>query len=268
MTITMAQDETFWAAFMARDAKADGSFVVAVKTTGIYCRPSCPAKKPLRKNVEFFALTADARNAGYRACKRCRPDEISTHQRDALSVEEACRTLEAADSAPTLAVLADQAGLSAHHFHRIFKAHTGLTPKAYHQAARARRTADALGSEGTVTAAAFAGGFQSLSRFYDAVALRFGMTPSSIAAGGRGEVLVLAQAKAPLGVVTAAFSRRGVTSIVLTDREEDGAEETKKRFQHAMFLDGGAEFEALMAEVVAATVEPVRAEELPLDIRG
>jgi len=260
--------ETAWVAIVARDAAMDGAFVYAVRTTGVYCRPSCPARRPRRANVTLFALARQAREAGYRPCRRCRPDEISTAQRNALAVEAACRTIEARETPPTLAALATEAGLSPHHFHRIFRAHTGLTPRAYADAARGRRTLERLGEGGTVAHAAFGAGFASLSRFYDAAAARFAMAPSALARGGRGEVIVTAQATAPLGTVTAAFSRRGVTAIVLSDEAAGGIAEVTARFPHALLVEGGADFEALVAEVVAAIEEPARAAELPLDIRG
>ena len=260
--------EVAWEAVCARDGEHDGSFVFAVVTTGVYCRPSCPARRPLRRNVRFFALGREAERAGFRACKRCKPNEISKAQRDAMAVAEACRALEAADTPPPLETLARGAGLSAYHFHRIFKAHTGLTPKAYGEAARARRAAALLATEGEVAPAAFGAGFQSLSRFYDAAARRFALAPSAIAAGGAGEVIVTAQARAPLGIVTAGFSRRGIAAIELGADAAAGLDAVRGRFGRALLVDGGADFEALMGEIVAAIAEPEKAAELPLDIRG
>ncbi|MEM0908884.1 MAG: bifunctional DNA-binding transcriptional regulator/O6-methylguanine-DNA methyltransferase Ada [Pseudomonadota bacterium] len=267
-SLTSLKGDDAWAAVCARDPAMDGVFVFAVRTTGVYCRPSCPARQPLRQNVTFYALAKDARAAGYRPCKRCRPDEISTHQRDALLVEAACRTLQGAETPPTLKALAHEANLSPHHFHRIFKAHTGVTPKAFGDAARARKTAAALEEGRTVADAAFGTGFQSLSRFYDAVAERFHVSPGALSSGGAGEIIVTAQASFSLGVVTAAFSRRGIASIVLTDTDSAGMEEIVARFREALFLDGGADFEGLISDVVSAIEEPALAQELPLDIRG
>ncbi len=260
--------EEAWQAVLARDDAQDGSFVFAVATTGVYCRPSCPARRPLRRNVRFFALPREAEAAGFRACKRCRPNEISKAQRDALAVADACRALETADTPPNLAALAAVAGLSAFHFHRIFKAHTGLTPKAYGEAARARRAANLLAGEGRVTDAAFGAGFGSLSRFYEAAARRFALAPAALAAGGKGEIIVTAQAPCPLGTVTAAFSRRGIAAIELGADGEAGLEAVRQRFGQALLVAGGADFEALMAQIVAAVTEPEKAAELPLDIRG
>lgn len=268
MSETMAAEDARWQALCDRDGEADGEFVFAVTTTGVYCRPSCPARRPLRKNVRFFSLGTDAREAGFRACKRCRPDEMSTAQRVVLAVEAACRTLVAEEVPPPLARLAADAGFSPHHFHRLFRTHTGLTPRAYAEAARARRTVAALGAAERVTEAALAGGFQSLSRFYDAAAGRFGMAPSAMKAGGRGEVIVTAQGPSALGIVTAAFSRRGIAAVRLTDTATEGLGEIARLFGKALVVDGGADFAALLREVIAVVEEPARAVELPLDIRG
>ena len=264
-----AVSDAAWDAILARSDADDGAFVYAVATTGVYCRPSCPSRRPLRRSVFEFALGREAEAAGYRPCKRCKPGEISKAQRDALAVETVCRAIEGADRTPPLAVLAALAGLSPHHFHRIFKAHTGVTPKAYGAAHRARRVAAALADGGRVTDAAFRSGFDSLSRFYDAVAGRFGgVAPAAMAAGGQGEVIVLAQGTAAVGVVTAAFSRVGVAGIVLSDTAAYGRAEIATRFRHALVVDGGADFSAFIAAVLAAIAEPRLAAELPLDIRG
>lgn len=257
-----------WNAVLSRDVEADGAFVFAVTSTGIYCRPSCPARRPLRRNVRFFILAREAEVAGFRPCKRCRPDDISSAQRAAQVVEAACRTLEDAHAPPLLAVLAERAGMSPHHFHRTFKAHTGLTPRAYHDALRGRRAERALGAGRRVTEASFDAGFQNLSRFHDHAAARFGLTPSSLGNGGRGEVIVVAQGRSTLGVVTAAFSRRGVCAVRLTDAAPDGIGEVVDLYRHALVLSGGADFERLVAEVIAVIEEPRQAVELPLDIRG
>ncbi|WMS44293.1 bifunctional DNA-binding transcriptional regulator/O6-methylguanine-DNA methyltransferase Ada [Acuticoccus sp. MNP-M23] len=264
----MAVSDAAWRAIEARDGAADGAFVYAVVTTGVYCRPSCPSRQALRRNVFEFRLPREAVAAGYRPCKRCKPGEMSKAQRDALAVEAVCRTIEAADRTPPLAELAASAGLSQHHFHRIFKAHTGVTPKAYGAAHRARRVVTALAEGGAVTDAAFRAGFESLSRFYDLVATRFGVAPAAMAAGGRGEVIVLASGPSAVGVVTAAFSRVGIAGIVLCDTAAEGRADIEARFRHAIVVDGGADFEKFMVGVLAAVAEPRLAAELPLDIRG
>ncbi|GAB5373557.1 MAG: bifunctional DNA-binding transcriptional regulator/O6-methylguanine-DNA methyltransferase Ada [Acuticoccus sp.] len=262
-------DDTAWQAVCARDDDHDGHFVFAVRTTGVYCRPSCPARRPRRENVRFFALGREAEAAGFRPCKRCRPNEMSKAQRDALMVEAACRLLaETAAPPPTLAEVAAHVGVSGYHFHRIFKAHTGLTPRAYADAARARRAAETLGEGGGIADSAFGAGFGSLSQFYDRAAQRFGLPPAAIAAGAPGEVIVTAQAQGPLGTVCAAFSRRGLVALVLAEDGAAGLGEIEARFGRALLIAGGADFSRLMERVVRAVEEPAKAAELPLDIRG
>lgn len=261
-------DAARWARVLARDPRSDGEFVTAVVSTGIYCRPSCPARHPRRHNVRFYDLPREAEAAGFRACLRCKPREPSPHQRAALAVDAACRTLEAAATAPSLAALAVPSGLSRHHFHRVFKAHTGVTPQDYFHATRARRAAIALADGDAPAAAAYGAGFGSLSRFYDTAAARFGMTPSALRAGGAGEVIVVAQGPSRLGIVTVAFSRRGIAAVRLSDTATEGRTSLDALYRNALTVDGGPEFEALLAEVVALVDEPALAAELPLDIRG
>ncbi|MEM7694663.1 MAG: bifunctional DNA-binding transcriptional regulator/O6-methylguanine-DNA methyltransferase Ada [Pseudomonadota bacterium] len=258
--------DTAWEAILSRDAAFDGVFLYAVKTTGIFCRPSCPARKPLRRNVRFFQLNAEAEAAGYRACKRCKPKAISTQQRQALAVEAACRTLEAAPA--SLSTLAGAAGLHANHFHRVFAAHTGVSPKAYGDAVALKRVAKTLGEAETVTDAAFAAGFETLAQFYDRVAGRFGLRPNAMVRGGHGEVIITRQTTTPLGVLTVAFSRNGIAAIVLSDAAAEGLGDVTARFRHALVVDGGADFSAFLDHVVAAVAEPAQAEALPLDVRG
>jgi AraC family transcriptional regulator of adaptative response/methylated-DNA-[protein]-cysteine methyltransferase len=160
-----ATDSARWKAVQRRDNAADGAFVFSVRTTGVYCRPGCPARQPRRENVAFHATCAEAERAGFRPCKRCRPNQPSLAQRQATAVAQACRMIEEAEEMPSLHALADRAGLSRFHFHRVFKAMTGLTPKAYAQAHRASRVRDALGSRGTVTEAIYGAGYNSSSRF-------------------------------------------------------------------------------------------------------
>ena len=255
-----------WIAVCARDAEQDGAFVYAVATTGVYCRPSCPSRRPNRENVTFYPLPREAEAAGYRACRRCTPTQMSPAQRNALMVEAACRALERGPV--PLATLAEAAGVSAHHFHRTFKAHTGTTPAQYARAGRARRAAEALAAGDRPAGAAFAAGFASLSRFYDEAAARFTIAPATLADGGRGEVMVLASGQADLGVVTVVFSRQGIAAVRLSDTLEAGRLEAAALFRDALLIDGGAPFDALVADVVAAVREPARAMELPVDIRG
>lgn len=260
-------DAARWAAVVGRDAQADGAFVYAVRTTGVYCRPSCPARRPKRENVRFFALTREAERAGYRACARCRPSEPSTAQRQARAVEAACAALRE-DPALPLARLASSAGLSSHHFHRVFKAHTGLTPRAFARGVRTKTLASAFAEGARPVDAAFAAGFNSLSQLYDEAA-QSGLTPSALARGAPGEVIVTGAARCSLGGVHVAFSRVGIAAVHLDVEGSPSAGVTfDALFANALLIEGGADFDRLVASVVRAIEEPALAAELPLDVRG
>ncbi len=261
-------DNARWQAICARDASADGAFVFAVTTTGIYCRPSCPARRPKRENVRFFALPREAEAAGFRPCRRCRPRDLSTAQRHALLIEAACRQIETSAREPTLAELANAAGLSPSYFHRLFRAVVGVTPKHYARTARAGALRQTVRKAPSVTAAAFESGHESLRRFYDRALAALGMTPRAFRAGAEGEVILFAAAPSTLGVVTAAFTRRGVCAVRLNDRAADGEAELRALFPKACLVAAGNRLTSLIAQVVAAIEEPARAAELPLDIRG
>ncbi|WP_331280872.1 bifunctional transcriptional activator/DNA repair enzyme AdaA [Litchfieldella xinjiangensis] len=162
---TFDSDEAKWAAVLARDAVADDAFVYAVCTTGIYCRPTCASRRPRRKNAEFHADAAAAERAGYRPCQRCHPQGVSLAQRHAQSVAKACRLIDASDELPSLDALAQAAGLSRHHFHRVFKSNIGLTPRAYAAGQRAERVRDEMVRSRTVTEAIYESGYHSSGRF-------------------------------------------------------------------------------------------------------
>src|SRR5580698_10132067 len=173
-----ASDDERWSAVQRRDRAADGAFFYAVQTTGVYCRPSCAARLPSPENVSFHATVAAAERAGFRACKRCRPNEPGSAELQAAVVAKACRLIEAADEVPSLDTLAQAASMSRFHFHRVFKAVTGVTPKAYGDAHRAGRVRDRLTRGGSVTAAIYGAGFNSNGRFYAAASDLLGMTPT------------------------------------------------------------------------------------------
>ena len=155
-----------WASVVARDPQADGTFYYSVETTGVYCRPSCAARLPKPEHVRFHATCGDAEHAGFRPCKRCKPPQLSPGEQQAATIAAACRLIEQAEGTPSLAQLAQQAGFSPSHFHRVFKAIAGLTPKAYAAAQRAKRVRSALGTCGTVTEAMYDAGYNSNGRFY------------------------------------------------------------------------------------------------------
>ena len=202
--------EQRWQAVVRRDPQADGEFVYAVRTTGVYCRPSCPSRAAKRQNVEFFESPGLAVAAGYRPCKRCRPDAPSLQQRRNALVRQACQAIEHSASAPALAQLAQQAGMSPHHFQRVFRAVTGLSPKGYHKAVLARRVAASLQSAPSVTEAIYDAGFNSAGRFYEDAPALLGMSPGSYRKGGAGEHIRHAAVPCTLGWIIVAATRKGM----------------------------------------------------------
>ena len=239
-----------------------------MRTTGVYCRPSCASRPAKRENVSFFDTGALAEKAGYRACKRCRPDKLDAPDPQMEAVKRACERIEAAEEAPKLADLAASVGLSPYHFHRVFKTITGVTPKAYAAEMRARRAADKLRTAGTVTEAIYDAGFNSSSRFYENTDARLGMTPGAVRRGGAGAVIRFAVGEASLGAVLVAATNKGVCAILLGDDPQALVRDLQDRFPNADFKGGDAEFERTVAEVVGLVEAPGQRLDLPLDIRG
>jgi AraC family transcriptional regulator of adaptative response/methylated-DNA-[protein]-cysteine methyltransferase len=258
-------DADRWQAVIGRDRRADGVFYYSVATTGVYCRPSCGARLPRRENVSFHPSPGDAEQAGYRACKRCRPDEVD---RQATAVAQACRLIEQSENAPSLAELADAVGLSRFHFHRVFKAATGVTPKAYADADRARRMRAALERSGTVTEAIYDAGFNSNGRFYASAPQRLGMTPTRFRAGGSGETLRFAIGETSLGSILVAATDKGVAAIQFGDDPAALLRAFQDRFPKAQLVGDDADFERLVAQVVGSVENPSAGLDLPLDVRG
>lgn len=262
MTDTMMlTDDECWAAATARDRSFDGRFITGVLTTGIYCRPSCPARHPKRENVRFFANGAEARAAGLRACLRCSPDDVS---RDERAVLAAIAAIKAAEQPLALAALAAETGYSPAHFQRVFSRHTGLSPAAYARALMAERAAEALTSGGSVTEAIYAAGYSGPSRFYEANEGRLGMTPSVWAAGGRGATIHWAVVETSLGSMLVAATARGVCRLSFGE----GCEALERRFPEAELAEGGSDFAALLEQVVAAVEAPGDFSHIPLDVKG
>ena len=257
-----------WPAVATRDPQADGRFFHSVRTTGVYCRPSCAARPPRPENVAFHATAADARRAGFRACLRCRPDEPSQADRQAKLVADLCRLLETAETAPTLDQLARHAKVSAYHLHRVFKAVTGLTPRAYAAAHRGKRVRAGLEAGGTVTEALYDAGYGSNGRFYAEADKVLGMTPTRFKAGGVGTEIRFAIGQCSLGAIGVACSERGVCAIELGDDPEALARLLQDRFPHATWVGGDAEFERQVAAVVGFVEAPQLGLALPLDVRG
>ena len=257
-----------WSAIAARDASADGQFFYAVATTGVYCRPSCAARLPRPENVSFHLSTAAAEQAGFRACKRCTPDQPSLAERRSEQIAELCRYIENASEMPSLAQLAEHAGLSPHHLHRLFKSATGVTPRAYAAAQHARRVRAQLPESPSVTAALYGAGYSSSRQFYAVASQRLGMTPSEYRAGAPQVEIRFAVGVCSLGQVLVAASERGVCAILLGDSPAVLASDLAARFPRARLLEGGAEFQEQLQSVIAFVDRPAAGLDLPLDVRG
>jgi len=263
-----ASDAARWRAVRRRDPAADGHFFYSVATTGVYCRPSCASRPARRGNVAFHRTAAEAARAGFRPCRRCRPDLPSRGAREAALVTEACRTIERAEEAPRLAALAAQAGLSPGHFHRMFKRVAGVTPRAYAAAQRQRRVQEKLRDGSDVTGALYAAGFGSSGRFYEAAPGILGMTPSRYRAGGRGEAIWHAAGRCALGHVLVAATHKGVCAILLGADPGALAAELRSRFPKARLCEPQPGFADWVAAVVRLVDDPAAGLALPLDIRG
>jgi len=263
-----ASDAERWTAVVGRDPRADGTFYYSVRTTGVYCRPSCAARQARRENVRFHATPAEAAAAGFRPCKRCRPDSHGLAAARTEAVARACRLIETSEELPSLDALAEAAGLSRYHFHRVFKATTGLTPKAYALAHRARRMRDELTRSDTVTDAIYGAGFSSSGRFYAAAPGVLGMTPTDFRTGGDGAVIRFAVGECSLGSILVAATERGVCSILLGDDPDTLARDLQDRFPKARLIGGDRAFEQLVARVVGFVEAPALGLDLPLDVRG
>ena len=265
---TFADDESRWQAVTTRDAAADGAFVYSVRTTGVYCRPTCPARLAKRENVRFHATCREAEAAGFRACKRCKPTGKSLAERQTAVVARACRLIENSEEIPNLDDLAESIGMSSYHFHRIFKAHTGLTPRKYAAAHRSRRVRNELTECRTVTEAIYGAGFNSNSRFYESSSEVLGMTPTTFRAGGSGTSIRFAVGESWLGPILVAASDKGVCAIFLGDEPDALARELQNSFPNAEIIGSDANFERLVATIVGFVENPSIGLDLPLDIRG
>ena len=261
-------DDERWAAVVNRDRTADDAFFYSVATTGVYCRPGCPSRRPRREHVCFHASSEDAERAGFRPCRRCRPNEPSLAERHAEAVAAACRLIDAAEEVPALDALAEAAGMSRFHFHRVFKAATGCTPRAYAVARRANRMREALRKGATVTDAIYDAGFGSNGRFYAASPDILGMAPARFRRGGAGEIIRFAVGACSLGAVLVAATGRGVCAIALGEEPDALVHDLEDRFPRAELVGGDPEFEALVARVVGFVEAPALGLDLPLDIRG
>jgi AraC family transcriptional regulator of adaptative response/methylated-DNA-[protein]-cysteine methyltransferase len=266
--IEEATHDKMYEGIRLRDRSLDGSFFYSVKTTGVYCRPSCAARLANRQNVSFHASAKAAEAAGFRACKRCKPDAMGNPDPQAEAVARACRLIETSEEAPALEPLAKAAGLSPFHFHRVFKKITGVTPKAYADGELARRLAAGLPASRTVMQAIYEAGYNAPSRFYETSPARLGMTPSAFRKGGAGTAIRFAVAMSSLGALLVASTDRGICAILLGDDPDELVRDLQDRFPQAELHGGDAEFERTVAQVIGLVEAPAAGLDLPLDIRG
>ena len=260
-TIARLDPDTAWAAFMRRDRSWDGRVIGAVKTTGIYCKPSCPARRPKRENVEFFACGEDARAAGYRPCLRCKPDEVG---RDRAAVAKAVRMIEQADEAPALADLSAAVGYAPHHFQRLFTRDIGVSPAAYARGLRTRRAQANLAEADRVTDAIYDSGYAAPSRFYADAKERLGMTPSAWRDGGRGETIRWTSFSSPIGPMLIAATTKGICRLTFDDSEHS----LRRLFPNAELIEDEGGLAELVEGALTAIRQPAAAPDLPLDVAG
>jgi AraC family transcriptional regulator of adaptative response/methylated-DNA-[protein]-cysteine methyltransferase len=253
--------DTAWAAFVRRDRRWDGRVIGAVKTTGIYCKPSCPAKRPKREHVEFFVSGDEARAAGYRACLRCKPDEVG---RDREAVAEAVKVIERAEEPPSLAEVAAAVGYAPHHFQRIFKRDLGVSPAEYARGLRTRRAEAALKDNGRITDAVYDAGYSGPSGFYSDAKERLGMTPSAWRDGGRGETIRWTHFDSPLGQMLIAATSKGICRLTFDDSEAS----LKRLFPNATIVRDDGGLKELVEGALAAIEQPLAAPDLPIDVAG
>jgi AraC family transcriptional regulator, regulatory protein of adaptative response / methylated-DNA-[protein]-cysteine methyltransferase len=267
-TMVEAELDPRWFHVVARDSAADGTFWYSVATTGIYCRPSCPSRTANPKNVQFHGTIEAAEAAGFRPCKRCKPNEPSSGVQNSRTIARTCRLIEQAEEIPSLAALARAAGLSPGYFHRVFKTVTGVTPKDYAVAHRADKVRVELARSSTVTEAIYDAGFNSNGRFYEKSGEMLGMTPTDYRAGGANTVIRFAVGECSLGSILVAKSEKGVCAIQFGDDPESLVHDLQDRFPRAQLIGGDAEFEQLVAQVVGFIEAPGIGLDLPLDVRG
>lgn len=263
-----ASDDTLWAAMVARDTSYDGKVYYAVASTGIYCRPACPARLPKRANVSFHTSCAEAEAAGFRACRRCKPDQPSAAQLNAAMVAHACRLIETSVEAPKLDDLAAAVGLSPFHFHRIFKKVAGLTPKAYATAHQNQRVRASLATPVSITQAIHEAGFNSGGRFYALSPEILGMTPTQLRKGAADTVITFATAPSSLGLVLVATTKVGICAVLIGDEAAALTHDLQSRFPKATLNAGSKDFRKLLAAVIRHVEMPLNTFTLPLDVRG
>ncbi|WP_410210520.1 bifunctional DNA-binding transcriptional regulator/O6-methylguanine-DNA methyltransferase Ada [Aquirhabdus sp.] len=268
MPESFANDDARFAAVSTRDPNADGVFYYSVSTTGIYCRPSCPSRTALRKNIHFYTSCAEAEKAGYRPCMRCKPNQTTASDHYATLVAAACRLIETAEKIPTLDELALSQNMSRFHFHRIFKNITGITPKEYAVAHRNRKVRAALQETETVADAIYDAGYESNSRFYTTSTETLGMTPSNFRSGGTNTTIKFAVGESSLGSILVARSEKGICAILIDDEADALVKDLQDRFPKATLIGDDHDFEQWIATVIGFIEAPQLGFNLPLDIQG
>jgi len=268
MKVFLSDDER-WEALVRRDPQAGGDFVYGVLTTGVYCRPTCASRLPNRENVRFFETCTEAEKAGFRPCKRCKPDAPDLEQPHTRAVLKACKRIDEADTFPSLKELAHSAGLSPFHFQRLFKKIVGVTPKQYAMQERSNRIREHLREDSTVTDAMYRAGFGSSSRFYEKATATLGMKPSAYKNGALDMRIRFAIVPSVLGLVLVAATPQGICAIDLGDTAEALKEELHRRFPKAEFQAPDPEFAAMVSKVLTFLEDPHRGRlDLPLDVQG
>ena len=257
-------DETLWQTVLTRQT---GDFLYAVTTMGVYCRPNCPSPRPLRKNVRFFDTPSLAEAAGFRACKRCDPKGERARLAQAV-VRDACASIEAAETMPSLDALAVRAGYSRFHFLRMFRNHTGVTPRSYAEGVRARRLQTALASGIRVADAVAEAGFGSESRVYEKTGEILGMTPGAARRGGEGEVIGTAFADCVFGRLLIGATDKGVCFLGFAEPDDALMGDLRRRFPRARIGMDDAGLREIVLQVLSFLKEPKQALDLPLDLRG
>lgn len=265
----MENTEVMWDAVLERHQNPQPSFIYAVKSTGIYCRPSCPSRRPLRKNVAFYETNTQAETGGFRACLRCQPNQRSPFDKTASLVANACRMIDDAEEEPHLETLAEQSGLSVFHFQKTFKSLIGVTPKAYAQASRMKKFRALVdANDGSITSAIYDAGYNSSSRFYETATQAFGMTPTRLRKGGKGVRILFAIGECSLGSVLVASSAKGVCAMLLGDTPESVLDDLQTRFPKAELIGNDPNYESLIANIIQFVDTPNIGFDLPLDIQG
>jgi AraC family transcriptional regulator, regulatory protein of adaptative response / methylated-DNA-[protein]-cysteine methyltransferase len=268
VTRVLPDPERCWNALLERASGTVDRFFYGVRTTGVFCRPGCASRRPRREHVEFFATAQAAALAGYRPCRRCTPTAEAPAERLARAVEQACRSLEQCESMPSLGELAGAAGFSPAYFHRVFKAHVGVTPAQYARNERARRFREHLGAGATVTEAIYASGFGASSRAYESARRHLSMTPSRYGRGAPGLAIRYALAPCALGWIGVAATGQGVCAVELADHPSEVRARLEKAFPNARLEEDGEALAAALEEIARAVETPARGVDLPLDIRG